>query len=246
MDLTDKVVLITGARRIGSSVAVTLAHQGANLSLSYNRSKQEIEHTAEVISNIGRRVVITQSNLTKAQDCQRLVDETVSGLGRLDVLINMASTYTSKPFNELTESDWDNGLAVDLKAAFLCTLAAVPHLRASGRGRIINFSDWVARSGHPRYEGYLPYYVAKSAVIGLTKALALELACDDILVNAIAPGPIRPPDNMDLRSVNEVKKLTPLGRWGGDQEIAKAVVTLIESEFMTGETLRVDGGRHLR
>ena len=246
MDLTDKAVLITGARRIGSSVAVTLARQGANLSLSYNNSNQEIKHTAELIRNIGRRVIIIQSDLTTARDCQRLVDETVSGLGRLDVLINMASTYTSKPFDELTESDWDNGLAVDLKAAFLCTLAAVPHLRASGRGRIINFSDWVARSGRPRYKGYLTYYVAKSAVIGLTEALALELAYDDILVNAIAPGPIHPPNDMDLRSVNEVKKLTPLGRWGGDQEIAKAVVALIESEFITGETLRVDGGRHLR
>ena len=88
----------------------------------------------------------------------------------------MASTYVSKPLDELGEADWDRALAVDLKGAYLCALAAVPRLRAAGGGRIINFSDWVARSGRPRYRGLLPYYVAKAAVVGLTEGLALELA----------------------------------------------------------------------
>ena len=167
-------------------------------------------------------------------------------LGRLDVLVNMASLYRSRPFDELTVEDWDRSLAVDVRAAFLCARAAVPHMRAAGGGRIVNVSDWVARSGRPRYTGYLPYYVAKTAVIGLTEALALELAADGILVNAIAPGPILPPDGLSEEESREIVKDTPLGRWGGEAAIAHAVAALVESDFITGETVRVDGGRHVR
>ena len=119
-------------------------------------------------------------------------------------------------------------------------------MRQQGGGRIINFSDWVARSGRPRYPGYLPYYVAKAGVIALTEGLALELAGDNILVNAIAPGPIVPPPELNAEDVKAVEDATPLGRWGGEIEIAKAVLALVESDFITGETIRVDGGRHVR
>src|SRR5437870_7527426 len=105
----------------------------------------------------------------------------------------MASVYVERAFDELHAADWDAVLNVDLRAAFLCAHAAAPHMRAQGGGRIINFSDWVAKSGRPRYYGYVPYYVAKSGAVALTEALALELAADNILVNAIAPGPIVAP-----------------------------------------------------
>jgi len=132
-----------------------------------------------------------------------------------------------------------------LRGAFLCARAAVPLMRAAGGGRIVNFSDWVAASGRPRYKGYVAYYVAKAGVKALTEALALELAVDGILVNAIAPGPIlAPPDTSDAAS-QAVEQATPLGRWGGPDEIAKTVLALIESDFITGETVRVDGGRHV-
>ena len=119
-------------------------------------------------------------------------------------------------------------------------------MRARGGGRIINFSDWVARSGRPRYTGFVPYYVAKAGVIALTEALALELAGDNILVNAIAPGPILAPPETSDAEFKAVEEATPLGRWGGEREIVKAVLALIDSDFITGETIRVDGGRHLR
>jgi NAD(P)-dependent dehydrogenase (short-subunit alcohol dehydrogenase family) len=119
-------------------------------------------------------------------------------------------------------------------------------MKTAGGGRIINFTDWVAASGRPRYPGYSPYYVAKAGVKALTETLALELAADQILVNAIAPGPILAPPEMTKEESDAVVKSTPLGRWGGAEEIAKAVLFLVESDFVTGETIRVDGGRHIK
>jgi NAD(P)-dependent dehydrogenase (short-subunit alcohol dehydrogenase family) len=137
-------------------------------------------------------------------------------------------------------------LSVDLNGSFLFAQAAVPLMRRGGGGRIVNFTDWVAASGRPRYTGFVAYYVAKAAVKALTEALALELATDRILVNAIAPGPILAPPGTSEAELEEVARATPLGRWGGEAEIVKAVLAFIDSDFVTGETLRVDGGRHLR
>jgi len=194
----------------------------------------------------GRSAVLIRADVSQAQECDRLVNEAAASLGRLDVLINMASVYKSVPIGEVSEAVWDATVDVDLKAAFLCARAAIGHLRAAGGGRIVNFTDWVAASGRPRYKGYVPYYVAKRGVIGLTEALALELAADQILVNAIAPGPILAPPGTTAEEYKSVETSTPVGRWGGEEEIVKAVAFLLESDFVTGETIRVDGGRHVR
>jgi NAD(P)-dependent dehydrogenase (short-subunit alcohol dehydrogenase family) len=246
MQLQDRVALITGGKRIGAAIGVDLARRGMHVALCYNRSRAEAEETAAAIRAAGQRVAVVQANLSQASDCQRLVTEAVTGLGRLDVLINMASVYSTVPFEALDEASWDAVVDVDLKAAFLCARAALPHFRAAGGGRIINFSDWVAASGRPRYPGYVAYYVAKRGVIGLTEALALELSRDQVLVNAVAPGPILAPPGTSDEELAAVEKSTPLGRWGGEQEIVKTVAFLLESDFVTGETIRVDGGRHVR
>ncbi len=246
MELTGRGVLITGGKRIGAAIAVELARRGADVALSYNRSETEARAAAGTIAAAGRRVFVIKADLSAAVECQRLVEEATAKLGRLDVLINMASVYSAVPLERTDEAIWDAVIDVDLKAAFLCARAAVPHLRAAGGGRIVNFADWVAASRRPRYTGYLPYYVAKSGVIGLTEALALELAADQILVNAIAPGPILPPPGTTEEESRAVEAATPVGRWGGEAEIVRAVVFLIESGFVTGETIRVDGGRHVR
>jgi len=246
MDLQNKAALITGGKRIGLVVAEELARRGADVALAYARSRQEAEEAAGLVRGAGRRSVVLQADLTSPEACKAAVDAAANALGRLDILINMASVYARKAFDELRVADWNGPLEVDLRASFLCAHAAVPHMRAQGGGRIINFADWVARSGRPRYAGFLPYYVAKAGVMALTEALALELAGDDILVNAIAPGPILAPPATSDDEIKAVEDATPLGRWGGEAEIVKAVVALIDSDFITGETVRVDGGRHLR
>jgi NAD(P)-dependent dehydrogenase (short-subunit alcohol dehydrogenase family) len=246
MELRDRVALITGVKRIGAVVAKALAARGADVALCYNTSKDEADDAVAAIRAKGGRAVAIQADVTRPEAVEALVARTVAELGRLDVLINMASIYRSRPFDELSERDWDASLAVDLKSAFLCAKAAVPRMRAAGGGRIISIADWLARSGRPRYPGYLTYYVAKTGVMGLTEALALELAADQILVNAIAPGPILAPPGTTEEELKSVEKATPLGRWGGEGEIAKAVLFLIDSDFVTGEVIRVDGGRHLK
>jgi NAD(P)-dependent dehydrogenase (short-subunit alcohol dehydrogenase family) len=246
VDPTDKVALITGGRRIGAVVATELARKGAHVAMVYRASRSEAEATADTLRAMGRRALVVPGDLSQPEACSGVVEATVAEFGRLDILVNMASVYREKPLDEVTVEDWDAQLSIDLRAAWLCSHAAIRHMRRSRGGRIVNFSDWVARSGRPRYRGYLPYYVAKAGVIALTEALALELATDQILVNAIAPGPIVAPPGTSAADSAAVEQATPLGRWGGEIEIAKTVIALVESDFITGETIRVDGGRHVK
>jgi NAD(P)-dependent dehydrogenase (short-subunit alcohol dehydrogenase family) len=246
MQLQGRAALITGGRRIGAAVAAALAARGADVALTFHRSRADAEQAGAQVRAAGRRALLLHRDLSDAPSCAAAVDEAAETLGRLDILVNMASVYVAVEFDRLTLDDWQRVMNVDLRAAFLCSHAAVPHMRAAGGGRIINFADWVAASGRPRYAGYLPYFVAKRAVIGLTEALALELAGDQILVNAIAPGPILAPEGTTVEEHAAVERATPLGRWGGSDEICKAVLGLIDSDFITGETIRVDGGRHVK
>lgn len=246
MELEGRVSLITGGKRIGAVVATELARAGSDVALAYRASRDEAEETARLVEAHGRRAMVVQADLSDASDCERVVAETVEALGRLDVLVNMASIYRSTALDAITLHDWDAQMALDLRSTWLCSHAAIPHMRRARGGRIINFADWVAKSGRPRYPGYLTYYVAKAGVIALTEALALELSADQILVNAIAPGPIVAPEGTTTEEFAMVERATPLGRWGGEIEIAKAVLALVDSDFITGETIRVDGGRHVK
>ena len=246
MERSGRAALITGGKRIGAAVARAFADAGMDVALSYNTSRAEADATAADVIAAGRRAHVAQANLANPDECRALVDGAAAAFGRLDVLVNMASVYTRVPFDETDERVWNAVIDVDLRAGFLCARAAVPYMRRAGGGRIINFADWVAASGRPRYAGYLPYYVAKAGAIALTEALALELAGDNILVNAVAPGPIVAPPGTSDEEQRAVEAATPLGRWGGPGAIVRAVMFLVETDFVTGETIRVDGGRHVK
>lgn len=247
MNLTDKVCLIVGARRMGLALATALASRGADVALTYRTSPDAAEEGAAAVRALGRKAMVVRCDVTDETPVvestfQQVADE----LGRLDVLVMMASRYVAAPFDELDTWEVERTLGVDMRGTFVCMRAAIPHMRRAGGGRIINFSDWTAASGRPRYMGYTGYYVAKAGVKALTEAFALELAKDQILVNAIAPGPVLPPEDFSADQRAGVEAATPLGRWGGAEEIAKTVLALVDSDFITGETIRVDGGRHLQ
>ena len=246
MNLTSRVVLLTGAKRIGAEIAAAAAAAGADVAVAYRSSSAEANDVAERVRGTGRRALVVRADVSDAQSCAAMVADVAAAFGRLDVLVNMASLYERVPFDELDAAAWARQLGVDLNGTFFSSLAAVPVMRRTGGGRIVNFTDWVAASGRPRYPGFVAYYVAKAGVKALTEALALELAAEQILVNAIAPGPILAPPGTSEDELDAVVKTTPLGRWGGPDEIVKAVLGLIDSDFITGETIRVDGGRHLR
>jgi len=246
MNLDGKVAIITGGKRIGRVVAQVLAARGANLVLSYRGSKKEADETVADVEATGRQASSIVADVGKPDDCRAVIEHAVKTFGRVDVLVNMASIYRSTPLASVTAEYWDTDLDVNLRSAFLCAHAALPHMRAAGGGRIVNFADWLARSGRPNYTDFTSYYVAKAGVIALTESLALEGARDNILANAIAPGPIVAPPDMTADEVAEVAAATPVGHWGGETEVARAVLLLCETDFITGETIRVDGGRHLR
>jgi len=245
MTLTNKVAFLTGATRMGMAVATALAERGADVALAYRGSRDQAESVAEAVRALGRRAMVVQCDVTDEAQVQAATDRVAAELGRLDVLVAMASMYREVPFDDLDAAAFDRQLDIDLRGTFLCIRAAVPYMRAAGGGRIVTISDWTAASGRPRYKGYAAYHVAKTGVKALTESVALELAADGILVNAVAPGPMLPPEDATDEELHAVEKTTPLKRWGGATEVAKAILAFIDSDYTTGETFRVDGGRHV-
>lgn len=240
------VVLLTGARRMGPILAERLTARRARVVVTYRGSSADADEVVEAARNRGVEAMAVQADVTDGASVDSLMSRIEAAYGRLDVVINMASVYKAVPLDQMHEATWHRQLDVDLHGTFRVCRAAIPLLRRSGGGRIINFTDWVVASGRPRYTGCVAYYVAKAGVKALTEALALELAADGILVNAIAPGPILPAPDITDDEREAVAEATPLGRWGGPEELGKAIDALIDSEFITGETIRVDGGRHVR
>lgn len=245
MLIKDRVALITGGARIGQAVAQALAARGAHVALTYLTSKKPIQALASSLESQGRKSLVMQANLTLERDLADIIPKVEAKFGRLDILVNMASTYERTPLKRLDFKVWKRVIDANLKHVYYLSLEASRLMKKSGGGRIVNFSDWTAASRRPRYLGLVPYYTAKSGVIGLTEVLALELA-PEILVNSVAPGPIlAPAKGISKQENQEVIRATPLQRWGGAEEVAKAVLFLIEADFVTGECIRLDGGRHL-
>jgi len=240
-----RAVLVTGTRRIGGAIARTLAADGYDVAVAYRSSREEADAAAAGVRAAGRRAAVLQADLADPAACRRLVDQAAEAVGGLSAVVLAASRFDRIALDALDVAAWSRALAVDLDASFHCAQAAVPHLRRAGGGHIVLFSDWVAASGRPRYRGYLPYYVAKRGVLALGEALGLELAADRIRVHVVAPGPIVPAAGSTVEDGAKVLAATPLGHWGGEDAVAGHVSALLASTFVTGETVRIDGGRHL-
>jgi NAD(P)-dependent dehydrogenase (short-subunit alcohol dehydrogenase family) len=245
MEITGTTVMITGAARIGCNVALWLAREGAsNFLLTYNRSRAVIEEIVAELEQQGARAIAKEMDGTRESNVREAAAGALEAFGKVDILINMASIYKARPIDDIKLEDWYADLDSNATSTLLCMMAIAPEMYREGQGRIINFTDWTASSGRVNYRSYATYYAAKHAVIGLTEAFALEYA-PKVLVNCIAPGPILPPADIPPEAEAEIATQTPLGRWGGADEIAEAVGFFVRTNFVTGECLRVDGGRHL-
>ncbi len=241
MDIKGKTIIITGAARIGQEVAKVLKERGANLVITYFKDATEVGPFADLA---------VQADVSKKEDVERVVKTAKEKFGSVDVVIHMAAIYEKSLWGNLSETDWDKNMNIIAKSSFLFGKIAGDEMLKNEaafaddfsvpKGKIIFFSDWSVLT-RP-YTEYLTYNAAKSAVVGLTKSFAKELA-PGILVNAIAPGPmLRPPDLTDAEN-EEVLSHTPLKRWGGADEIAKGVLYLLDADFVTGQVLVIDGGR---
>jgi NAD(P)-dependent dehydrogenase (short-subunit alcohol dehydrogenase family) len=239
--LAGKVAIVTGAaKRIGRSVALRLATEGADVIVNYKNSKQEADEVAAQIVSMGRRATAIQGDVAKRADVQAIFATVEREYGRLDILVNNAGIFFPAKFEELTEEQWDRILDTNLKSQFLCSQAAAPMLRRSGEGRIVNFASL---GGLLPWPAYTHYCVSKAGVIMLTRCLARALA-PKITVNAIAPGTISFPGDAPEIAEDFIRR-APLGRTGGPKDIEEAVIFLARSPFITGQVIVVDGGRTL-
>lgn len=239
MKLSGKTIIITGAKRIGQTVGKTLAQKGANLVVVYNSSNKEVEGLVKEVQDYGVRAISLQANLSSQDDIKTVVEKTLAEFGSIDGIVHMAAPYPKTPLGQITMDDVDKIMRAIAGSAIILGQEVGLKMR---EGKIIFFSDWSVL--HAPYKDYLVYNAAKASIESITKTLALVLA-PKVSVNAIAPGPILPPPDLTDEENEEALVRTPLSRWGGADEIAKAVLYLFESDFTTGVVLPVDGGRSI-
>ena len=242
MNLAGKVALVTGASRgIGRAIAVALAKKGAKVAINYRVRRDEAEKTLKMVEEAGSEGMIVQADVSKWEDVQRMVEEVVNHFGRIDILVNNAGVLSKVwPIEEISDEEWDRVLNINLKGTFYCCRAVVPIMKRQGGGKIVNISSIAGKMG-----GYVGchYAASKAGVIGLTFALATELA-PKITVNAVAPGPVDT-DMLTDELREKLSKLTPFGRVAKPEEIAHAVIFLLENDYVSGEVVDVNAARYM-
>ena len=241
METNGKVALVTGsAVRVGKRIAVALAGRGMHVAVHYHASVGPAEETVAEIRALGVEAEPFQADLSKLSEVHGLFEAIDARWRRLDVLVNSAAIFPRTPWEEIDEATWDYTLDVNLKAPFFTAWHAVPLMRRSGGGKIVNIADW---AGLRPYKNYLPYVISKGGIITMTKALALELA-PSIAVNAVAPGPVMLPEDFSDAAADRIRKATLLDRLGSPDDVAQSVIYLVAmTDFITGHVLVVDGGR---
>ncbi len=242
MDLKGKVALVTGAgRRVGRAIALKFAEQGASVAVHYRTSQAEADAVVAEIASKRAKAQAFRANLENVAEIEQMVASILDAFGQIDVLVNSASVFAPTPLAEITERNWDANLDTNLKAPFFLSKYAGAAMRRNGAGKIINIGDW---AGIRPYKDYLPYSVAKSGLIGLTKALAKELA-PEVQVNCIALGMVTPPENYTKAEVERLVSRTLTKKMGSPEDVARAVLFFCETDFATGAILTLEGGRLL-
>jgi pteridine reductase len=242
MDLSGKTALVTGAgRRVGKALALALARRGATVAVHYNETEGGAREVVESIKQGGGRAETFGADLTDPAAIGQLIEQVVRSLRGLDVLVNSAAVMNRTPFGEVQVDAWDRMFAVNIRAPFFLAQSAAPHLKRS-RGAIVNIADLAAFETWP---GYIPHGLTKSGMVYLTKALAQVLA-PEVRVNAIAPGAVLLPEDWSAKDAARLNETTPLKREGSPEDVAAAMLFLLDADYITGETIIVDGGRHIR
>ncbi len=243
MELRAGVALVTGAgRRVGRAIALALAARGMRVAVHYNASAAEAEETVRLARAAGAPDAWSiPADLRDATAAGRLVDDVAAHAGTLDVLVNSAAEMHRTEFAAVTPAEWDDVMALNLRAPFFCAQAAARHMSTRG-GAIVNIADLAGMEAWP---AYVPHGISKAGVLQLTRALARTLA-PAIRVNAVVPGAVMLPDHWTADDAARLVRTTPLARLGAPEDVARAVVYLLESDYVTGDALIVDGGRHVR
>ena len=241
MELGGRAALVTGAgRRIGRAIAVALGARGMRVGVHYHRAEEGARETAAEIVAAGGEAELLRADLRVPGAAAELVGDAADRLGRLDVLVNSAAIMVRTPIGTVTESVWDEMFAVNLRAPFFAAQAAAA--RMTDGGAIVNLADLAAFETWP---GYVPHGISKAGVVQMTRALARALA-PRVRVNAVAPGAVLLPESWDVGAADRLAATTPLRRLGDPADVVRAVLYLLDADYVTGETLIVDGGRHVR
>ncbi len=239
MQLAGKTALVTGAaHRLGRAIALALAAEGCDVVVHFHHSADAAAATAAEIAALGVRALPIQADLSRLADIEALggvIDRDVRGL---DLLVNSAAVMLRSDLLQATEADWQRTIDLNLKAAFFVLQMAARCMRRQGGGAIINIADI---AGLRPWKRFPIHAISKAGVLMLTQVAALALA-PDIRVNAIAPGPVLKPDTMTVARWEEFSRGLPLRRAGTPQDVAQAVIFLAQNDYVTGETLIVDGG----
>jgi pteridine reductase len=240
-ELRDRRVLVTGAaKRVGRAIAVALGRAGMRIAVHYNESASDAAETCRLVTEAGGSAVALQADLRSRAAARALVEKAVTELGGLDLLVANAAGYERLAFHDVDDAAWDRMLELDLSAQFALASQAAPHLDAA-KGSIVFVT---CTSATVPFKNHLPYVVAKGGLRQLMRTLALELA-PNVRVNAVAPGTVLPPPEMEAGLALRIKARIPLGEFGAPEDVADAVVFLARAAFVTGHELVVDGGRSL-
>ncbi len=243
MRLEGKVAIVTGgAVRLGKALALALVEQGVRVALHYGASTQAAEATLAQIKTMGGEAFGIQADLRETDRLPHLVEQTTDHFGGVDILVNNAGIFEPGGVFDTTESLWDRHFAINLKAPFFLSQAFAAHIGSNRAGHIINIADW--RATRPGAD-YVAYTLTKAGLVTMTQSLALALA-PRIQVNAIAPGAVLPPHGENQASLEQLaQQSVPLQRPGSPDEVARAMLFLLQSDFVTGQLIYVTGGQHL-